>query len=210
MKSCTSMHIAGDGAHNTPNFGGVTDTRTRTPRPAEPEPGIFIHSRASRESATFHWLLSAHPAPGRAASEWTECDIALLPLGTLMSAVRLPQDLVVAVADHCGRDVDSFLDEACAGGPVICDPQGTRYYALVPAHMPATRHEAAMEWRALGVKCLGRDTYLGVPEPEADSLDPHGRHSYWSVPMTSTSLLCRPLDVARIIAAGRRLTCDEQ
>ncbi|MDQ0961528.1 hypothetical protein QFZ66_005406 [Streptomyces sp. B4I13] len=207
---CTSVHMSGGGAHHTPSFGRVTDTRTRALRPAEPEPGILTHSRAGRESAAAHWLLSAHPVPSRAAMEWTKCGIALLPLGTLMSAVRLPQDLVRAVADECGRDVDSFLDEACEGGPIICDPQGCRYYALVPAGMPATWHAAAVEWRALGVECLGRDTYLGVPEPGANSLNPHGWHSYWSVPMTSAGALCRPLDVARIIAAGRRLACDEQ
>ncbi|MFI5801173.1 hypothetical protein [Streptomyces sp. NPDC051677] len=192
----------------------MTDTRTRALHPAEPEPGILIHSRADRELAIAHWLLSAHPVPSRAATEWTECGIALLPLGTLMSAVRLPQDLVRAVADQCGRDVDSFLNEACDGGPVICDPWGCRYYALVPAGMPATWHVAAVEWRALGVECLGRGAYLGVPEPRADSLNPHGWHPYWSpywsVPMPSAGALCRPLDVARIIAAGKRLACDEQ
>ncbi|MEU3779870.1 hypothetical protein [Streptomyces sp900129855] len=138
----------------------TTDTRTRALHPAEPEPGILIHPRADRELATAHWLLSAHPAPSRAATEWVEYGIALLPLGTLMSAVRLPQDLVHAVADRCGRDdVDSFLDEALNGGPVICDPQGCRYYALVPAGMPASWHVAAVEWHALGVECLGRGTY---------------------------------------------------
>lgn len=143
--------------------------------------------------------------------EWTELGVALLPLGTLMSAVRLPQDLVRAVADRYEHEgVDAFLDEALNGGPVICDPQGCRYYALVLAGMPIKWHMAAVEWRALGVACLGRGTYLGVPKPQAVSLNAGVWRSYWSVPMPSAGELCRPLDVARIIAAGKRLTCDGQ
>ncbi|MFD9435234.1 hypothetical protein [Streptomyces sp. NPDC060002] len=163
--------------------------------------------------ATAYWLLSAHPVPGSAATEWTERGIALLPLGTLMSAVRLPQDLVRAVADRYGReDVDSFLEEVLDGGPVICDPQGdrARYYALVPAGMPTRWRMAVMEWRALGVKCLGLGSYVGVPRPQSVSLEPGTWKSYWAVPMPSAGELCRPLDVARLVAAGRQLTGDEQ
>nr|WP_253267848.1 hypothetical protein [Streptomyces asoensis] len=161
--------------------------------------------------AIAYWLLSAHPVPSSAAKEWTEQGIALLPLGTLMSAVRLPQDLVRAVADsHEREDIDSFLDEALNAGPAICDPQGARYYALVPAGMPTRWRMAATEWRALGVSCLGRGSHLGVPRPQSVSLEPGTWNSYWAVPMPSAGELCRPLDVARIIAAGKRLTGDEQ
>lgn len=206
------MHIAGCSACLSPSFGKVTfETRTRAPQPAPPETGIRLHTRAVRELATAYWLLSAHPAPASAATEWTEQGIALLPLGTLMSAVRLPQDLVRAVADsHEREDIDSFLDEALNAGPVICDPQGARYYALVPACMPTRWRMAVMEWRALGVKCLGPGSCLGVPRPQSVSPEPGTRNSYWAVPMPSAGALCRPLDIARLIAAGQQLTGDEQ
>jgi hypothetical protein len=138
--------------------------------------------------------------------EWTQNGVALLPLGTLMSAVRLPHRLVRAVA---GRDepdaLDSFLGEALDGGPVVCDPHRRRYYLLVPASMPTRWHVAAAEWEALGVKTLSRGTYLGVPKPQCVSFNALVWGCYWSVPMPSAGVLCRPHDVARIMAACSRV-----
>ncbi|MFD5754583.1 hypothetical protein ACFWIZ_04805 [Streptomyces sp. NPDC127044] len=174
-------------------------------RPVEPEPGMLVHTRADRQLAAEHWLLSTHPAPSNARAEWDKHGVALLPLGTLFSAVRIPGRLLLAlVGSEELRAVDVFLGQVLDGGPVICDPHGHRYYALVPASMPATWHQAAEEWRAaLDVDVLGRGTYLGVPRMDALEVSPQGCVSYWAVPMASAATLCAPLAVARLIAAGQ-------
>lgn len=184
---------------------------TDVPRPVEPEPGVFVHPAADRRLATEHWLLSTHPAArhARIRTEWQENGVAMLPLGTLFSAVRLPEAIVLAAAHSPWKpeQVDAFLDEVLDGAPVICDPHGHRYYALVPASMPVTWRHAAEDWQALGVDCLGRGTYLGVPRVDAVEFNECVCVSYWSVPMSSAAILCQPLAVARLIAAGqRRLT----
>ncbi|MEV5884423.1 hypothetical protein AB0L74_17100 [Streptomyces sp. NPDC052020] len=130
--------------------------------------------------------------------------MALLPLGTLFSAVRIPGRLVQAViASADAEEIDDFLDEFLDGGPVICDPRGPRYYALVPASVPTTWRQAADDWRrSADVECLGRGSYLGVPRAHATDFRPQTLESYWSVAMASPGLLCPPLTVARLIAVG--------
>ncbi|MEU2975985.1 hypothetical protein ABZ678_02950 [Streptomyces hirsutus] len=151
-----------------------------------------------------HWLKSAHRRPEAALQEWERTGMALLPLGTRFSAVRLPSSLVFAVTggDLPGSHVDQMLEEVLEGGPVICDPGGWRYYALVPPSMPVTWHQAADEWRGDDVECLGRDCYLGVPRTDQTERGPAASASYWSVPMQSAGRLCAPLAVARLIAAA--------
>ncbi|MEV4784413.1 hypothetical protein AB0K53_02940 [Streptomyces tuirus] len=129
--------------------------------------------------------------------------MALLPMGGLFSAVRMPEYLLTALSGGAETAcVDDFLAEALGGGPVICDPRFSRYYALVPADVPTTPHRMADTWHALGVSCLGRGSHLGVPRLDAvDSRRPSA--SYWSVPLNSAAMLCTPLMVARLIAAGR-------
>lgn len=138
--------------------------------------------------------------------EWQEHTVAMLPLGILFSAVRLPGDLVRAAGFLRGKpdlaQVDACLDEVLDGGPVICDPQGHRYYAIVPADMPESYKGAAEDWRPLGVEILGRGTYLGVPPLHVVEFNEQACVSYWSVPMQSPAMLCTPLNVARLIAAG--------
>lgn len=173
-------------------------------RPVETGPGALVHPAADRRMAAEHWLLSTLPDHDRvkARTEWTHHRMTLLPLGTLVSAVRLPARLVLAVAGGRvpSRDVDQLLAEVLEGGPVICDPRSRQFYALVPASMPATWSMAAAEWRPAEVECLGRGSYLGVPRLDVTAPDPLG--SYWSVPMESAATLCGPLSVARLIAAG--------
>lgn len=70
--------------------------------------------------------------------------------------------------------------------------------------MPITWCDAAEDWRPLGVECLGRGTYLGVPRVDIVEFDPQTYISYWAVPMPSAAELCSPLKVARLIAAGKR------
>lgn len=173
-------------------------------RPVQLDTGALVHTTADRRLAIQHWLLSTCSPAGRdrARMEWRDQGVALLPLGTLFSAVRLPGALVQALAASTDpEDIDAFLEEALKGGPVICDPSGLRYYALVPASVPRTYKQAIdEEWRPNDVDVLGRDSYLGVPPVDAVEHRPHT--SYWSVPMPSAAELCGALTVGRLIAAG--------
>lgn len=176
------------------------------PKPLEPQPGVLIHPAADRRLAAEHWLLSTLPAAGRerARIEWREQGLAMLPLGTLFSAIRLPARLVAAITGPLTlAETDAFLADALDGGPVICDPHGPRYYALVPASVPRTWRDAADEWRDADADVLGRDTLLGVPRLDVTELNPLSRASYWSVPMESMGMLCAPLKAARLIAAAQ-------
>lgn len=178
-------------------------------RPVEPQPGVLIHSAADRRLAVEQWLLATCSAErrGYARVEWQEHGVALLPLGGLFSAVRIPARLVHAVAGSTAPEqVDDFLDE-CLEGPVICSPRHQRYYALVPASMPRSWRQAADDWRTQDVDCLGRGTYLGVPR--VDTVQPHPLDPYWSVSMPGPGTLCPPLSVARLIAAGRHQLEEE-
>lgn len=175
------------------------------PHPVEAGPGVLVHSTEDRRLAVEHWLLSTLPREkhARARTDWAETGVVVLPLGGLFSAVRLPAKLLLALigGKSPSRDgMDRFLDQELQG-PVICDPRYQRYYALVPASMPDTWQQAASEWRAMGVDCLGRGCSLGVPKVDAVTFDANPLGSYWSVPMPSLAMLCQPLDVARLIAA---------
>lgn len=173
-------------------------------------PDVLIHTSAERRLAAEHWLLSTLPAFGRerARMEWQEHGVTLLPLGTLFAAVRLPGPLVQAVAaSTTSADIDAVLGEALQGGPVICDRRWQRYYVLVPAGVPRTWRQAAEDWRAADVAVLGRGTHLGVPRLDT-AQERAGLESYWSVPMDSPALLCTPLRVARLIAAGHQQLLD--
>ncbi|MET7567511.1 hypothetical protein ABZT04_03260 [Streptomyces sp. NPDC005492] len=191
---------------DTPSHGG----HALQPVVAE---SMTLVSATERRLAVEHWLLSTHPAPGhpRIRLEWQEHGVAMLRLGALFSAVRLPGDLVLAASDCPGEaaEVDAFLDEALNGGPVICDPRGRRYYALTPPGLPDSWQQAADDWRALGVDLLGCATYLGVPRPDAVELDIQAYGPYWSVPISSVARLCAPLDLARLIAVGERRMSEE-
>ena len=165
---------------------------------------VTVHTTAERRLAAEHWLLSTLPAPRReqARVHWQTGGVALLPLGTLLAAVRLPGALVHAVAASTKpEDVDAVLDEALQGGPVICDQHRQRYYVLVPASVPRTWRDAARDWRTDGVEVLGRAAYLGVPSMDAVTAA-SGVESYWAVPMESAGVLGTPLRVARLIAHG--------
>ncbi|MEU2712947.1 hypothetical protein [Streptomyces sp. NPDC007205] len=168
---------------------------------------VVVHTRAERRLAAEHWLLSTLPSFGRerARMEWQEHGVTLLPVGTLFAAARLPGALVHAVAaSKKPADIDGFLKEVLEGGPVICDQHRDRYYALLPTSVPRTWHDAVRDWQASEVAVIGRGAYLGVPRLDADRSHP-GIDSYWAVPMDSPAVLCTPLHVARLIAAGHEL-----
>ncbi|CAM5234778.1 hypothetical protein [Streptomyces fumanus] len=182
-----------------------------TMRLAEAEPGVPSHPYVDRCLTVADWLLSAHPSPRDARAEWAEHGIAVLALGTLFSALRIPGRVVQAVAASTDpADIDAVLDETLGGGPVICDIHGPRYYALVPANVPRTWRDAVDDWRKDDVECLGHGTYLGVPRLDTVEFPVRGTASYWSVPLTTPARLCRPLAVARLIAAGAQDPAEER
>ncbi|MEU3507712.1 hypothetical protein ABZ733_07250 [Streptomyces longwoodensis] len=172
---------------------------------AEPQP--IICTGAERRLAVEHWLLSTLPnreARAKARAQWAEHGLAMLPLGGLMSAVRIPAALVQALARTVQPPaMDAFLADALDGGPVVCSMHGGwRYYALVPGRMPRTWHDMAARWQGEDVDCLGRGAYLGVPPVDRTGYDRGTRASYWSVPMESLGALCDPLVVARFTASA--------
>lgn len=178
--------------------------------PVEPEPGVLVHSTADRRLAVEQWLLSTTQQRETARQEWTDTGVALLPLGGLMSAVRLPGRLVLPLTDADAapsRELDAFLAEVLGEGPVICDPRSLAYYCLVPASIPQAWQDATPAWKPLDVGVLGRDAHLGVPRTDRAGLDPDTYAPYWSVPMPSMGVLCEPTLVARLIerAAFRAL-----
>ncbi|MGW1912231.1 hypothetical protein ACWCQS_16305 [Streptomyces sp. NPDC002076] len=188
---------------------------TTDPRDRGHGPGAWptLHSTADRRLAAEHWLMATclPSSYERIRAEWQEHSITLLPLGALFAAVCIPGRLISAVAltDDL-EEVDTFLDDALNGGPVICDPHGRRYYALVPATVARSWRQAAEEWRAKAdVEVLGGGTYLGVPRVDVTRFDPRACVSYWSVPMESAASLCAPLAVMRLIAAGLQATADD-
>ncbi|MGC4916853.1 hypothetical protein [Streptomyces albogriseolus] len=190
----------------------MTPDTPRTLRPVEAGPGVLVHPTADRRMAAEQWLSAAHmSAPAQARREWRNTGMTLLRLGGLFSAVRIPLRLALAPIGHerPSAEADEFLTYALEDGPVICEPAGRRYYALVPASMPATWHVAADEWRQDEVDCLGRGVYLGVPRLDRTSPRPGSVDSYWSVPMASMGSLCAPLAVARLIAAGKHALAEE-
>lgn len=200
-----------------PRSRTTTQDRSRSAiralHPVEPEPGVLVHTNTDRQLAVEHWLLAAHPKPEQARREWGEDGVVLLPLGTLFSAVRIPRQLVVSASRLEETDdnahmfdvmINQFLFEALSEGPVICDQHRQRYYVLVPGSTPVRWRRAAAAWRALGVDCLGRDTHLGVPHLTANREYPEPWASFWAVPMQSPGALCNPIDVARLVAAGKR------
>ncbi|CAL9310354.1 hypothetical protein [Streptomyces sp. SudanB52_2052] len=183
----------------------------RALRPVVAEAGVLVHPAADRRLATEHWLLATLPASSRdpARLDWEQHEVAMLPLGTLFSAVRIPGRLLTALTSSTHASaVDEFLSDALDGGPVICNPRFLRYYALVPASMPKTWREAVDDWRVLDVDCLGNGSYLGVPRV-GNVERTRTPTPYWSVPMDSPATLCRPLRVARLIAAARHCMTTE-
>ncbi|CCK24743.1 hypothetical protein BN159_0364 [Streptomyces davaonensis JCM 4913] len=147
------------------------------------------------------WIASAHSSPEAVYQEWDgECRLALIPLGKLFDAVRIPEHLVHGVAEVSDPStVSGWLGWIFNGRPVIHDPAGRRYYALVP---PGT----ARLWRAPAAACLGDGTYLGVPRTDVTGLEGHAWGSYWAVPVTRPGWLCRTSDVLTFVMVAGCLT----
>ncbi len=150
------------------------------------------------------WLASAHPSPAAVLREWDGgAWLALIPLGKLFDAVRIPESLVHSMAGFTDpATVNAWLGWSFNGGPVIHDPAGRRYYALVP---PGT----APHWSASAAAYLGDGTYLGVPRTDLTGLEEDASGSYWAVPITRPGWLCKTADVQTLVTVAGGLTDED-
>lgn len=143
------------------------------------------------------WLASSHAQPEQVRTAWREHGIAVLPIGSLFDAIRLPEELVhAAVGDRAlGQAHTDFALGVHLEGPAIHDGHGKNYYAIVPA---GTVHE----WRstALGVECLGRGTHLGVPALNIIEYQPT-HPVYWAA-VDPRPGHCDPASVALLVRIG--------
>ncbi|WP_328876261.1 hypothetical protein OHT76_42795 [Streptomyces sp. NBC_00287] len=166
--------------------------------------GAWTAASPSPTGTVQEWLASAHPSPAAPHREWSSAArLALIPLGRLFDAVRIPAAVAHhAFASHDVSVVARRLARHMQGGPVIHDPDGRRYYALVP---PGT----AKEWRAPAAQCLGEGTYLGVPRPDLTELDQGTLFSYWAVPVSRPGKLCQVSDVLTVAMVGGVLADED-
>ncbi|WP_406507745.1 hypothetical protein [Streptomyces sp. NBC_00212] len=126
-----------------------------------------MHVVADDEREISTWLAGTLNIPEQAYVEWQQGHIALLALGRRFSAVRLSQDLVQAVAESAHHEVVSAVMKEALRGPLIHDPQGRHYYALVrPSEPPADLGPHA--------KYLGLGSYIGVPRVGDDEPAEYG------------------------------------
>jgi len=143
------------------------------------------------------WLARAHPVPRQARAEWSNQGVALLPLGDLFAAVRLPGELVYAAVGCEEPDQVTVALQEWLHGPVIHGYRraGATYYALINWGVGVVQQVDQDE----NAPCLGRGTYLGVPR--IDRREPPG--TYWVVPPRYDGDLCRPAAVRSLVATGR-------
>ncbi|MFG2721032.1 hypothetical protein ACGFW5_22450 [Streptomyces sp. NPDC048416] len=147
-------------------------------------------TRATEHEAVSDWLAGSLHRPADAHTQWADRRLAVLALGRRFCAVRLADELVHAVG--AGPSTASMTLHTL-GGPVIHDPRGRRFYALVPAAPPGPD---------LGPYAahLGLPHFVGVPRVR--DTEPHGLATYWVVPLRTPGHLCDPARVADLIAAG--------
>lgn len=143
------------------------------------------------------WLADSYGQPEQVRAEWRDRGVALIPIGRIFDAIRLPEPVVFAATDTEEQDyehADAALAE-CLGGPVIHDGHGRNYYAIVPAGTVA-------EWRysGLGVECLGPETHFGVPAVDIQGYDPT-HPNYWAT-LGGPSRYCAPESVALLVCLG--------
>ncbi|MFD7713581.1 hypothetical protein [Streptomyces sp. NPDC059786] len=158
-----------------------------------------IVTRADRELAAEHWLLSAADDVETARRDWQAGGTARIRAGALFAAVEVPAARINAAVGVPGtsgptQQVARYL-AATLHGPVIYSSTQTSYFILTVA-------SAARNWRFPGAECVPAGEYLSVP-PTTATVPEDGR-PYWVVPMQSAGDLCRPLDVAAVCATGHR------
>jgi len=157
-----------------------------------------VLTSADMDRLIAQWLARAHPVPEQARAEWATQGVALLPLGKLFCAVRLPGDLVSAAVSSAAADQVADALAKLLQGPVIHDHRstGATYYALINWGAGVIQQMDQND----DAPCLSTGTYLGVPR--IDRREPPG--TYWVVPPRYDGDLCRPGAVRSLIAKGRR------
>lgn len=167
------------------------------PPDSHPDPGVVASARAEADLAIRNWLLHAAEYQGWARDHWWNIGVTMLPTGKQFSAIKMSERLVLAAV---GKDASDGVAERLASslrGPVIHDPPGRRYYALVPPGADA-------RWAPCkNTEALGRGAFVGVPRPGITEPDGAGRASYWVVPMTTAGELCVRQAVVHFVALGR-------
>ncbi|WP_053727162.1 hypothetical protein [Streptomyces sp. WM6378] len=159
------------------------------PSPATP----LTESKSDREAVS-RWLAGSLNRPANAHQEWADTGIAILALGRRLSAVRIAEDLVYAVtATTVPATVARVLREVLHG-PVIHDPRGQRFYALVPASPSSGRLGPYATYLGLG-------HFVGVPRVESTAPSRFVT-SYWAAPMLRPGDLCDPIRLASMLAVG--------
>lgn len=139
----------------------------------------------------YQWLARGHKHPEEAREAWnSELGVAVLPLGILISAVRLTGDLVRAATGTDDPEQIAAELEAKLDGAVIYDRDV--YYALINGH-------AGLVWdMEEDAPCRGDGVYLSVPvlrRTEAPG-------PYWVCRPRWDGDLCRPEAVRELVTAG--------
>ncbi|WP_234334386.1 hypothetical protein [Streptomyces sp. NRRL B-1347] len=107
--------------------------------------------------AVSQWLAEADPRPGAVWAAWEQHGVALLPLGRLFDAVRVPAEQVhAATGSENPKTVETAL-LAWLDGPVIRDLRSSMgpYYMLIAPDA---------DWGGPAER-LTTGTYFGVPRP---------------------------------------------
>ncbi|GHC60753.1 hypothetical protein GCM10010349_30260 [Streptomyces flavofungini] len=139
------------------------------------------------------WLARAHPSPRRAEADWADHGVALLPLGQLFDALRVPAfHIHAAVGSDNRKTVGEALND-WLHGPVIRDTRtgSGLYYVLIPPG-------AAWEGEA---DRLGAGAYLGVPRV-GTQVSPV---TFWAVQPERRGQLCDPAHLAALLSTGETL-----
>ncbi|MFE3786875.1 hypothetical protein [Streptomyces goshikiensis] len=141
------------------------------------------------------WLADSHPNPPEAWAEWATRGVAVVPLGTLFSAVRIPEAIAHAALESTDPKRVNKILAARLEGPIIHDGRGRTYYPLV-------RAEARLDWdtAAPGVEHLAPATLLGVPAVALREYTP-ATPIYWAVAGYSPRH-CESAAVALLVRVG--------
>lgn len=143
--------------------------------------------------AVSSWLAGAHPAPDRVHRQWTEAEVALVPLGVRFAAVRISAAIMHAAIGSEERDAVADVARDVFRGPVMAGLRslGLTYWALVP-------WRAGVYWPALpDTPYLGKGAHLSVPTIDRTELP--GPH--WIAPPRYAYDLC---SLERLFDVGMR------
>lgn len=168
--------------------------------PSAVHPLTTVGSTGVNRTSMAEWLASSHPNPEQAWAEWQDRGIAVIPVGHLFGAVRIPEAVVYAAVESTDSDDVGVTLAQHLNGPVIHDARGRNYYVLV-------RPEARVNWgpAILGVEHLATHTHLGVPAMDRCE---HTERTpiYWACPGIRPGHCDADATGILIRAGGQRLT----